>query len=278
MIPKLLRLMPIFRGKQRIARTLLKGVISKFANEVVKGSYGCAFKVPNIVENIGFEIFINGVYEKALISFIIHRVKKNGIFFDLGANIGAISVPICKQRPDMQTICVEAAPWICEYLEFNVKLNKIENIAFFNYAMAEENNKKVDFFSPHDAFGKGSMAAVFTTESVSVTTTTIDYLVENVIKGKKIDLIKVDVEGFEYHTFLGGKSIFNSNEAPDILFEFVDWAESSATNVHSGAAQELLMSYGYNIHIFENGSIGQRLSMPLRNGSTMLFATKEVIN
>ncbi len=43
--------------------------------------------LPNIKENIGFELFINGVYEEEIINFIMDRLPKIGILIDIGANL-----------------------------------------------------------------------------------------------------------------------------------------------------------------------------------------------
>ena len=100
--------------------------IKKLRNITVAGKYNCTFLIPNIIENIGFDIYINGVYEKETIDFLIKNIPKNKILLDLGANIGSICLPICQVRREIKAICVEAAPWIFELLKTNAEKNSIQ--------------------------------------------------------------------------------------------------------------------------------------------------------
>ena len=272
MIDRILRKLPAFKGKQRLARLLLKNEINQLKEIIIQGKYDCGFKIPNLKEHVGFELFVNGVYERNSIAFLINRIDKDSVFLDLGANIGSIAIPIGKERGDVQFVCVEAAPWLFEFLKFNVSLNKLQNFELLNFAVAEEEDKEVPFYSPHDAFGKGSMAPIFTSEGVLIKTKTIDSISGNL--PKQVGMIKIDIEGFEYYAFLGGKALLSQQDAPDILFEFVDWAENSCPGIKAGAAQRLLFSYGYHLHIFEDGVVKKRIFEPLLEGAYMFFATK----
>ena len=273
MIEHLLRSIPPFKGKQRIARVLLHSRLQSGTNIEVSGKHGCHYTLPNVRESIGFEILINGIYEAETIAFICARMKVGGTFLDIGANIGAISIPVKKLRSDVEVVCIEAAPWIYDYLKLNVEHNKITNIQLFNKAISDSGEKQVDFFSPFDKFGKGSLAPVFTDTPVKVSTITLDEL-DVVYKKKPIEFIKVDVEGFESLAFKGGSRLLNSQSAPDILFEFVDWAEK-LSGEDTGTAQKILLTYGYRLCFFENGKVGSLLKTPVISGSHMIFATKE---
>lgn len=65
LIDSIFRRVPIFKGKQRLARFLMINKIRNYHDICIAGKYDCKFLVPNIKENIGFEIFINGVYEQS---------------------------------------------------------------------------------------------------------------------------------------------------------------------------------------------------------------------
>ena len=272
MIDRILRSLPPFKGKHRLARFLLYWQISNGKEIIEKGKLGCWFKLPSVKENIGFEILINGIYEAETIRFVNKHLKTGDLFIDIGANIGAISIPVCKHRSDINAISLEAAPWIFNFLEENVKINKISNIILVNKVISDKDDSKVDFFSPRDKFGKGSLAPVFTSDAVKVETITLDRLAE-VYEGKRIGLIKVDVEGFEMLVFKGGAMWLSHFQAPDILFKFVEWAERLA-GVVVGSAQSVLQNFDYSLYHFENGEVGQRLTQLIVSGSCLIFATK----
>jgi len=272
MIDALFRILPAFKGKQRIARFLFRSYLKKQQPLIIEGKWGCKYHLPNIIENIGFEIFINGVYEQETIDFIIRWCKNSAVFVDLGANIGAITIPVSKRLQNISIICVEAAPAIYAYLQRNIKENEVKHASLINKAVSVVANKKVPFYSPEDKYGKGSMTPVFTKTEVIVNTTTLGEIVSSVDIAK-IGLIKVDVEGHEYSIFLGGEEILQSKDAPDILFEFEDWAEKLA-GFKEGSAQDLLKAYGYNLHLLKNGKLEKPLHQCKRKGSAMILATK----
>lgn len=271
MIDYLFRILPPFRGKMRLAKYLLSRKVSESSDIIVAGKFSCVYTLPNIQENIGFEILINGIYEPETVRFICQRLKANGVFLDLGANIGAISIPVGKERKDVKVISLEASPWIFQYLVKNSVANGLGNAELINRAISDVGRKQVNFFSPKDKFGKGSFAPVFTNEAETIETITLDELA--VTSEVIVDLIKIDVEGFEALAFRGGLKLLSGPRAPDILFEFVDWAEELAGE-KPGNAQLILKKYGYNLYFFTHGKIGKLLEDTILKGGLMIFATK----
>jgi len=276
MIGKVLRNIPSFPGKRRLARLLLKEKIRSAKDITVTGEYKCNFFLPNIKEDIGFEIFINGIYEKDTVEFIIKNLPANKILLDIGANIGAISIPVCKKRNDIIAVCIEAAPWIFEYLKTNTANNSIKNIKLINKAISNESGVDVLFYSPLEQFGKGSLSPIFTKKSIHVQTINLDNILKE-YEVNDIGLIKIDVEGFEYLAFEGGKNLLINKNAPDILFEFIDWAENSSSGI-PGDAQNILKQFGYTIFLFEKGIVKEEVKKTITKGEIMLFATKKNIS
>lgn len=239
----------------------------------VKGRHHCTYLLPNIQENVGFDIFINGEYEPEIQALIVTLLPENGCFLDLGANIGSIIVPVAKRRPDIKAAGVEAAPWIFPYLQENIAKNNLANVVLINNALFDVDDKELDFFSPHDKFGKGSLSPVFTQEGVKVKTKKVDSIVRQ-LNIEKVDLIKIDVEGFEYFVFKGAENLLKAQDAPVIIFEFVDWAEQRAMDLQPGSAQQLLMEMGYILYEIEGDSLVKRDAC-IREGSCNLIASKK---
>jgi FkbM family methyltransferase len=277
LIDAFFRKLPVFRGKERLARTLFKNSLGKRKDILIKGKLGCEYILPNIVENIGFEIFTNGIYEQVTSDFIVSRLPPNGVFLDLGANIGAITIPLKARRKDIKVVCVEAAPWIYSYLEQNLKKNQVTNVHAFNRALYYSDHEILNFYSPEEKFGKGSLSPVFTNSIIPVTTIKVDTLVTE-LGISKVDLIKIDVEGYEYHVFRGAAALLGRDDAPDIIFEFVDWAEEAAEGATAGDAQKILVEMGYRIFYFSENGIGQEVQGILGKGFFMLFATKRNVH
>ncbi len=276
MIEKLMRKLPEFKGKHFLSRIFFKNEINDLNDIWVNGRYNCRYLLPNLKEHLAFEIFINGIHEYDTHHFLLSRLPQNGVFLDLGANIGAITIPLCKRRPDVKTLCVEAAPWIFNYLKQNIKGNGLEpTVSLFNFALFDEDKKILPFFSPKDKFGTGSLSSVFTDQAIDVETIQLDTLLANA-GIQKVDLIKIDIEGYEYYAFKGGEKLLSAADAPDIFFEFIDWAEDLAKGVEKGSAQRLLKQFGYQLYTIENNKT-VLLTDIVTKGGLMIYATKKAI-
>lgn len=270
-IGKTLRLFPEFKGKHRIAKFLIKKSISKALNLEVRGKFDCHYILPNLRENIGFDIFVNGIYEKVTNIFLQKCIPIGSTFLDIGANLGSITIPLIKKRSDIRAICIEASPWIFSFLSRNIVNNNL-NVKFINSAVWNESNLTKPFFVPKDQYGKSSFSSAFTRDSELVETITIEDLMklQNITK---INFIKIDIEGYEYFAFDGSKNILLDQNAPDILFEFVDWAEELA-GVDKGAAQNFLKECGYQLYNLHESGVLTPLNTILTKGYAMLFASK----
>jgi len=277
-IDRLFRKLPFFRGKQRIVSFLFKRKIDSAKDLWVDGKYKCSYLLPNLEESISKEIFVNGIYEDKTSGLIVNRLPKGGVFLDLGANIGAISVPVCKQRQDARIVCVEASPYVFDYLAQNLARNECSKVTAVNKALFYEDDMELDFYAPESRFGQGSFSPNFTSDATKVKTIKLDSLLGE-LKLPKVDLIKIDVEGYEYHVFKGATDLLEREDAPDILFEFSSWAEQNAHGIQTGSAQELLRDLGYKIFYFHDKKRHMNETTDiLRKGFFMLYATKKSLN
>jgi FkbM family methyltransferase len=264
-IHKVLNSLPYFRGKLRLARYLLP---NQKQRAKFKTKDGLFFSVPNLVENVSFELYVNGIYEKETIDYICLKMPKNGVLIDVGANIGAISIAVAKKRPDLNIFAFEASPKVFNYLRENKEQNNCLNLTIFNLAIHDIGGIELPFFSPIELNGKGSFAPVFTDEAVMVSTISLDdfFNQEELIP----DLIKIDVEGYELSVLNSMKHFLNENSKCEVLFEFGDWTELAA-GFEIGGAQKYLSEFGYSLYKFPDE---KAIYAPLDEGAEMIIAKK----
>jgi len=145
--------------------------------------------------------------------FYLQYLKKGNIVIDIGANIGTITITSAIQIGNRGTVySVEAHPKIFEYLEGNVKQNDLTNVQLFNYAVGNKTGSV--FFSNLASDGQNKI--IDADKGTRVSLTKIDDLN---IKESNIDLLKIDVEGYEKFAFLGSDNILKNTLC--VFFEAV---------------------------------------------------------
>ena len=274
MITDLIRTIPNFKGKQRLIRYFLRDHISQRKDITVKGKYNLKYRLPNIIDSIGFGIYINGIYEPVISNLIINHLPANGVYMDIGANIGSIAMPVCKQRPDITAICIEASPKIFGSLKTNFNLNSLSNCILLNKAVSDKDGEPLFYMNEQDYFGQGHIANTQSDKTETVISNKIDTLLRD-INIKSINLLKVDIEGYEYFAFKGAAELLTSTAAPPIIFEFEDWAEGRIKDLQPGDAQRLLLEYGYSLFRIEKNKKLKPIGSPITKGSVMILAKKD---
>jgi FkbM family methyltransferase len=156
---------------------------------------------------------------------VLNLVKNtNPVVFDVGANVGNYSKMILKKFDHCELYCFEPHPKNFKLLKRNLK-NKSLNL--FNVALGEDNNK-IELYdyndkngSTHASNNKEVFTKMYKKKFVKYKVNLIrldDFIKDNKIK--KIDLIKIDVEGNELSVLKGSKRIINNSIANIIQFEF----------------------------------------------------------
>ena len=274
-LENMIRRIPDFKGKRRLFRYLYRNKIQNANDIEIQVRDNVKMLLPNIKETLAFDLFINGVYEEFTLQYLQRRLPQNGIFLDLGANIGAITIPLVKIRTDILAVCVEASPDIFRYLQHNLKVNALdENVRVYNKALWSQSNLRLPFYSWMEKFGTGSLSPVFTDKSIVVETVTIDDILLQ-LGIERIDFIKIDIEGYEYFAFQGASQLLNDVSAPDILFEFADWAQRSA-GVDPAAEQKYLRACGYGIFKWDYRQMKWKATQDVMEGFEMLLASKRL--
>lgn len=135
-------------------------------------------------------------YSKIDVKSIRENLNINGTFVDVGANIGQLSLEAWQKTGINGSVyAIEGNNKIFNYLSKNVKLNNA-NIKLFNVIIGKESgyagieNKKADDMNQILEKGKIKMC-------------TLDEICCDL---KEIDLLKIDVEGYELEVLKGGIS------------------------------------------------------------------------
>ena len=130
--------------------------------------------------------------------FFDRFLKKSDNVVDVGANIGTISLLSSSLISETgKVFSIEANPKTFEYLKGNIEFNKRKNITPINIALGD--SKGEILFS--DKFEDDQNKILTSGSGIWVPITLLDELG---INESKIDLLKIDVEGFEIFVLKGG--------------------------------------------------------------------------
>jgi len=195
--------------------SLLKRLQYLFNRHILGRQYLTAYSAPyhtyfkfSIKDGIGKDIYYKwGVYSEDFITrFILDQVgvADSDFIIDIGANIGWYSLTLSsKSQPTM--ISFEPDPTNYALLNENISLNKRTNIHPFNCAVANaEGVMKLYLYKKYNQGRHSLIEGPKTKEYVEVKTIVLDkFLEEKGWAGKRIKLLKIDIEGFEFPALRG---------------------------------------------------------------------------
>jgi FkbM family methyltransferase len=169
-------------------------------------------------EYIQQRIFFDRYYERPLIEWLKATLRPDDVFWDVGANIGAISLvaaPRCRR-----VVAFEPDPRSVQRLTRNLSVNSISNVDVISAALAERNGTSVLYQADGVNTGMSSIAAAGSVHhgAVDVRTLTADDFLD-----ARSDLaptvMKLDVEGAETHVLAGATRVLGSGRLRALVFE-----------------------------------------------------------
>ncbi len=154
---------------------------------------------------------------------ILNCVSRTSIVIDIGANIGAHTLPIAKALNEGLVIACEPTEWAFNRLNTNIALNPHlqarVNAIQCGFTAVQGQKIESDIYSswPLDIAGHpihgGVANSTFGAESI-----TLDLLVER-LKLPHIALIKIDVDGHEWSVLEGSRASINKFQ-PYLVMEW----------------------------------------------------------
>jgi FkbM family methyltransferase len=147
-------------------------------------------------------------------SFITSYLKKNDIYYDIGANIGTTIIPAAISVGEQgKVIGIEPHPKIFSYLIRNISLNNLNNVELYNFAVGNERK----YIKLSDENYDDTNSILIEGDGIGVKMLLLDDFTNNYTI---INLLEIDVEGYEKYVVEGGRHTLNKSEC--IYFELCD--------------------------------------------------------
>jgi FkbM family methyltransferase len=194
-----------------------------------------------------------GVYEHTAIGILNQLIKENTFFFDVGANIGLISIPILKYNPSCNCVAFEPSPNTLPYLKLTASESKLANRWKVIGKAIGSSPGELDFHltsADLGAFdGLKSTGRVSVKKTVKVPVTTID-LMWTALGCPVVSVIKIDVEGAEADVFAGAIECIAKCK-PYIYLEW-NLTNLSAYGTSPGCLLKIAEKIDYGIYVTPN--------------------------
>lgn len=189
-----------------------------------------------------------GTYEPELVSAIEKLVEPGMTIYDVGANIGYVSMLLSKAAGEQgKVLAFEPLPENVSRIQHNVQLNSLSNIRVYEYAVIDTNKPVIFYRHQSVGMGKAEGSAGRNDQEYSATLTASGINLDDFIfeKGNPIpQLIKIDIEGGEVLALPGMRRLLREHN-PILLLE-LHGAESEK------AAWNELVNHGYNLFQMDN--------------------------
>lgn len=199
--------------------------------------------------DIGHKLFHLGRFEENELKIIEKFLKEDSVVLDIGANLGIHSIRYALKHPGRTVFSFEPAHKTYQFLLKNIE--GIRNIIPINIGLSNENGIQEFFTASDNAYS--SLKDTKIKNIVGKEKVLIDKLDDIIplLDIKKLDLIKIDVEGNDQKTLEGMASTIKKFE-PIIFCEIV---KSDHLNPNPDKTISFIQNLGYNIYVVKENKI-----------------------
>jgi FkbM family methyltransferase len=171
---------------------------------------------------IGQALYWRGIegWEFATIDVFMALVERAQHFLDIGANTGAYTLIACALHEQVRAVAYEPVPRVFQALCDNIAINHWQSRCRARQMAVSANRGQTHLHVPHTAMPSSASLAHegfrnLRGQLITVPVTTID---DDIPANERVDLIKIDVEGFEDQVLMGMARVLR-DDRPVIICE-----------------------------------------------------------
>ncbi len=233
---------PKFPGRDYLIEQLPKWFIKPAEGPVtLKTQFG--FKInldPAFDKNIENVIFERGVYEQGTVSVLQRFLKPGSVFVDVGANIGFLSLVAANIVGKTGRVhAFEPFPDTFEILEENKSINDYDQLMTYDFGLGSATEIEL-IYPENENRGGASIVNHSSEKGVGIKIKKLDDL----DFGQRINMMKIDVEGFEFEVLKGAEQTIKK-DLPILIVEFSIDRENTVESVEIYEWLLALEIYGF---------------------------------
>jgi FkbM family methyltransferase len=175
--------------------------------------------------HFGLTLLEEGRYENELTAVFESTLHEGAVFVDVGANEGYFSIVASKLVGSQgRVIAVEPQSRLQTVLKENISLNAARNVSVNQIAVSNIVGSVDLYLAPDTITGSTSLSKTrkYPVPRETVPMTTLEKLLETT-GIETVDLMKMDIEGFEYEAILGSPEVFRSKRIRTLTLELHTW-------------------------------------------------------
>lgn len=186
-----------------------------------------------------------GLHEFEEMAFLLHLLRRDDLFIDVGANVGSYTV-LAAAAIGAKCISIEPVPATFKHLMENMRLNAVsDKVTALNMGVASQAGK-LRFTSSLDTTNHVvSQGETVTGGAVEVSTDTLNHLAGHLNPA----LIKIDVEGFEANVIEGADQVLEKESLLALILERNE--EDNRYGYNGNDLQRRLRDYGFAPHRYD---------------------------
>lgn len=191
----------------------------KGKKEVLFSIFGNKMILPVDDKGLSRDLIIEGIREPSSVKVLWRELKRDMHVLDCGANLGYYLLMEAKilKGGKGKLYAVEPNPDAVKYIKKNLKVNGYKGVKVMNLAMSDKQGSAPFYIARGwncSRFVKGDPSDIVKTKQMKIDT------IDHVFKGKKVDFIRMDVEGYEFNILKGAVQTIEDNPGISIFFEY----------------------------------------------------------
>ena len=213
-----------------------------------------------------------GLHEFADMAYLLHVLRPEDLFVDVGANAGSYTILACS-AVGASGYAFEPIPTTHGRLVENLRLNCLDQkVRHPNVGIGEKSGQLLftaDGDTVNHALAEGETCA----DTVSVGVTTLD----TVLMDESPTLIKIDVEGYEKPVLLGAQSVLSKISLNSVIMELNGSGERYGFD--ESKILEMMLDHGFRTYSYQpfQRTLHDLSGKNLDSGNTLFIRNREYV-